>query len=118
MKKKPPLRRGSKARQKKASVRTAPPSARLLATALRCLGEGVFIAEPKLRRDGLRILFANDRLCAMAGRARSELTGRGHAFLHTDAHAITRLRRWLGRLQPGLVFSGEGYLACKSGATL
>ncbi|HXA14195.1 MAG TPA: PAS domain S-box protein, partial [Opitutaceae bacterium] len=110
--KKRPLRR------KKAAVRTAPPSARLLAAALRSLGEGVFIAGPKLLRDGLPILFANDRLCAMTGYARAELTGRGHAFLHADAVAIVRLRRWLGKLQSGLIFSGEGYLACKSGTTI
>jgi PAS domain S-box-containing protein len=105
-------------RRKKTAVRTAPPPARLLAAALRSLGEGSFIAEPKLRRDGLRILFANDRLCAMTGYARPELTGRGHAFLHTDAAAIVRLRRWMGKLQSGLIFSGEGYLAGKSGATI
>jgi len=105
-------------RRKKTAVRPAPPPARLLAAALRSLGEGSFIAEPKLRRDGLRILFANDRLCAMTGYARPELTGRGHAFLHTDAVAIVRLRRWMGKLQSGLIFSGEGYLACKSGATI
>jgi two-component system cell cycle sensor histidine kinase/response regulator CckA len=110
--KKTPLRR------KKAAVRTAPPPARLLAAALRSLGEGAFIAGPKLRRDGLHILFANDRLCAMTGYTRPELTGRGHAFLHADADAIVRLRRWLGKLQPGLIFSGEGYLACRSGATI
>ena len=105
-------------RRKKTAVRTAPPPARLLAAALRSLGEGSFIAEPKLRRDGLRILFANDRLCAMTGYARPELTGRGHAFLHADAATIVRLRRWMGKLQSGLIFSGEGYLACKSGATI
>jgi two-component system, cell cycle sensor histidine kinase and response regulator CckA len=105
-------------RRKKTAVRTAPPPARLLAAALRSLGEGSFIAEPKLRRDGLRILFANDRLCAMTGYARPELTGRGHAFLHTDAAAIVRLRRSIGKLQSGLIVSGEGYLACKSGATI
>jgi PAS domain S-box-containing protein len=89
-----------------------------LAAALRSLGEGVFIAEPKLHRDGLRIRFANDQLCEMTGYTRTELTGRSHGFLHADAIAIMRLRRWLGKLQPGLVFSGEGYLACKSGATI
>jgi PAS domain S-box-containing protein len=111
MKKKPP-------RRKKAAVRTAPPPARLLAAALRSLGEGAFIAGPKLHHDGLRILFANDRLCAMTGYARAELTGRGHAFLHADAIASVRLRRWMGKLSSGLIFSGEGYLACKSGATI
>jgi two-component system cell cycle sensor histidine kinase/response regulator CckA len=113
VKKKPP-----RSRRKKNPVRSALPPARLLAAALRNLGDGVFIAGPKLRRDGLRILFANDRLCAMTGYAPAELTGRGHAVLHADALAIVRLRRWLGKLQPGLIFPGEGYLACKSGATI
>ncbi|HWZ95759.1 MAG TPA: ATP-binding protein [Opitutaceae bacterium] len=118
MKKKPPLRRGSKSPRKRASLRATPPPARLLAAALRSLGEGVFIAGPKLRRDGLPLLFANGRLCAMTGYAQRELAGRGHAFLHADAVTLVRLRRWLGKLQPGLIFSGEGYLACKSGATI
>jgi two-component system cell cycle sensor histidine kinase/response regulator CckA len=112
------LKTAPKSRRKKAAVRTAPPPARLLAAALRNLGEGVFIAGPKIHRDGLRIVFSNDRLCTMTGYAQSELTGRGHAFLHADTIALVRLRRWLGRLQPELLFSGEGYLACKSGATI
>jgi PAS domain S-box-containing protein len=110
--KKKPLRR------KKAAIHTAPPPAKLLAAALRSLGEGAFIAGPKLYRDGLRILFANDRLCAMTGYTRPELTGRSHAFLHADAAAIVRLRRWMGKLSSGFIFSGEGYLACKSAATI
>ena len=118
MKKRPPLRRGFKLQRKKAAGRTMPLPAKLLAAALHSLGEGVFIAGPKLHRDGLRILFANDRFCAMTGYTRSELAGHGHALLHTDALAIVRLRRWLGKLPLGLIFSGEGYLACKSGATI
>jgi two-component system cell cycle sensor histidine kinase/response regulator CckA len=110
--KKKPLRR------EKTVIRLAPLPPRLLAAALCSLGEGVFIAGPKLRRDGLPILFANDRLCTMTGFARSEFTGRGHAFLHADAVTIARLRRWLGKPQPRLLFSGEGYLTCKSGATI
>ncbi|HSY54292.1 MAG TPA: ATP-binding protein [Opitutaceae bacterium] len=118
MKKKLPSRRKSKPRRKRTTVRVTPPPAMLLAAALRDLGEGVFIAEYKLYRDGLRILFANDRLCTMTGYALSELAGRGHAFLHADATAVIRLRRWLKKPQPGLIFSGEGYLACKSGMAI
>jgi two-component system cell cycle sensor histidine kinase/response regulator CckA len=118
MKIKPSRRAGSKSRPKKNSVALAAPPAPLLAAALRDLGEGVFIAEPRLRRDGLRIIFANDRLCAMTGFAWADFAGRGHAFLHANDVDLTRLRRWLAKLQPGLFFSGEGYLACNAGTSI
>ncbi|HTB81810.1 MAG TPA: ATP-binding protein [Opitutaceae bacterium] len=117
MKKKPPNR--SKARRA-STRRTTPPLLpdALLAQALRGLGEGAFLAEPKVRADGLRVLFANDQLCTITGYRLPELTGRGHAFLHADPAVLVRLRRWLRKLQPGFTLSGEGYLACKSGAPI
>ncbi|MDE3083585.1 MAG: PAS domain S-box protein, partial [Verrucomicrobiota bacterium] len=94
------------------------PSDALLAAALRGLGEGVFIAEPKSQRNGLRMLFVNDHLSAMMGYSLSELVNRGHAFLHADEASIVRQRRWLKKLAPGCPFSGEGYLVGKSGANI
>ncbi|HTQ31579.1 MAG TPA: ATP-binding protein [Opitutaceae bacterium] len=110
MRKKPPG-------QTKPRPKAARAAAALLATALRGLGEGVFLAEPRLRASGLPLLFANGRLCEMTGYGSAELVGRGHAFFHADAATmLVRLRPWLRNFEPGAVLSGEGYLACKSGA--
>ena len=49
------------------SSRTPAVPAALLAAALRAQGEGVFIAARRCGPRGLKILFANDSLCAMIG---------------------------------------------------
>ncbi len=108
--------RGPKSRHSSASAAIPVLSDSLLATALRGLGEGVFLAAPSLRADGLRILFANDRLGEMTGYAPAELVGCGHTFFHADPSVLARLRSWLRKLEPDIMLSGEGYLACKSGA--
>ncbi len=88
------------------------PSATLLASALGTLGEGVLIADRHWTRDGLRIRFANQSLCAMTNRSMHELHRLAHGELHADRDHFIDLRKWLSRLTPGLALSGEGYLVC------
>ena len=95
----------------------APPDA-LLADALATLGEGVLLAEVRWQRGGLRIVYANDSLCAMTGYAPTELAGQLLGKLHADRVHLSDLRRWHRRMLPGQVFSGEGYLACRNGGQL
>ncbi len=94
------------------------PSAGLLASALGTLGEGVLIADRHWTRAGLRILFANQSLCAMTNRPVRNLHGRAHGELHADHDHFPDLKKWLARLTPGLALSGEGYLACGPGRRL
>ena len=98
--------------------RVARPSASLLASALGSLGEGVLIADRHWTRDGLKIRFANESLCAMTGRPAKDLTGCAHGDLHAEHDHFPELKKWLSRPQPGLVLSGEGYLACGPGRRL
>lgn len=96
----------------------APPSPELLAAAMSALDEGVFIAERKLQKDGLRIRFANKSFCEMTGYAEKELVGRGHGFMHVERADRVRLASWLRAPQPSRSLSGEGYLARKDGTTI
>jgi signal transduction histidine kinase len=98
--------------------RLARPSANLLASALGTLGEGVLIADRRWTRNGLRIRFANQSLCAMTRRGARDLNGRPHGDLHADHEHFLDLRKWLKHLTPGLALSGEGYLACGPGQRL
>ncbi len=92
-------------------ARPAPgPHASLLAAALGALGDGVLIAAAGWSRGGLKIIFANDSLCAMTGRAVLELSGHSHGEIHADHSHFAALRRWLDHAVPGLAFTGEGYL--------
>jgi len=100
-----------------ASMLKAPPPG-LLASALTALGEGVFIAERKLGKDGLRIVFANDTLCKIFGYKSAEVIGRNHGFLHAESDDRSRLARWLRAARPSRPLSGEGYLLKKDGSTL
>ncbi|HEY0947052.1 MAG TPA: ATP-binding protein [Opitutaceae bacterium] len=103
---------------KRPTPRRRTPGAGLLAAALRDLSEGVFIAERRLGRDGLRIVWVNEAFCAATGYAAGELIGRGHAFLHTAPNDLVALRRWSRRLRPGAApLMGEGYLHHRNGST-
>ena len=103
---------------KKNPARPAQVAAPLLAAALGALGEGVLLAEARWRPGGLKIIFANDSMCAMAGRAAAALRGRPHGEIHADHGHFAALRRWLRRPAPGLALSGEGGLARCDGAPL
>jgi PAS domain S-box-containing protein len=85
-------------------------STALLASALRAQSEGVFIAERRPGRAGLRIVFANDSFCAMTGYPAGELLGQAQAVLHVDRAEVERLLRWLPRARPGQPLTGEGFL--------
>ncbi len=93
---------------RRAAARPAP--AALLAAALRAQSEGVFIAECKCGALGIKILFANDRFCAMTGYSARELVNRAHGFLHVERVDLERLRHWLPKAQPGQPLVGEGSL--------
>ncbi len=98
--------------------RLARPSASLLARALSALGKGVLIADRHWTPDGLRIRFANQTLCEMTGRVAKALPGHSHGELHADRDHFTELKKWLARLVPGRVLSGEGYLVSGPGQRL
>jgi len=89
----------------------------LLAAALRAQSEGVFIAERKCDRLGLKIIFANASFCAMTGYRAAELINRAHGFLHLERADIERLRHWLPKAQSGQPLVGEGYLRRANGTT-
>jgi len=59
-----------------------PPSAPLLAAAVHAQSEGVVITARRWTRHGLRIIFANESLCAMTGYTGAELQARGQGILH------------------------------------
>ncbi|MBI5382242.1 MAG: PAS domain S-box protein [Opitutae bacterium] len=98
--------------------RPAAAPAALLAAALQCQSEGVFIAEHRAQADGLKIVFANARFCAMTGYSAAELQTRRHGFLHADKADLERLRRWAAKAAPSKVFAGEGDLIRKNGGTI
>ncbi len=104
------------ARKKSSAPR--PPAARLLAAALGALAKGVLLAEPRWRRDGLKIIFANDSLCAMTDLSAATLCRQSHGTLHADHAHFPALRRWLRRPLPGHALTGEGYLARADGTPL
>ncbi len=110
VRKKPPLRRPRRA--------APPPPARLLAAALGALGEGVLLTETRWRRGGLRIIFANDRLCAMTGFTAAALRGRPHGWLHLERAHFAEIRRWLRHPAAGVAPAGEGYLIRQPGDRL
>ncbi len=92
--------------------------ATLLAAALRAQSEGVFIAERRSDRRGLRILFANDSFCTMTGHPAAELVGKPHGVLHADPAEVERLRRWLPNGKPGQPLVGDGFVVRADGTTI
>ena len=106
-------------RAAKSPVRAAASApATLLAAALRAQSEGVFIAERRCGRRGLKILFANDSFCAMTGHSAADLAGRPHGVLHVEQTDIGRLRHWLPKARPGQPLTGEGFLVRADGTTI
>ena len=90
----------------------------LLAAALRAQSAGLFIAGRRAGARGLKILFANDCLGAMTGRAVRDLVGRPHGVLHADRAELARVRRWLSRAVSGQPLVGDGPLARADGSTI
>ena len=90
----------------------------LLAAALRAQSEGVFIADHRAGKHGVKILFANDSFCAMTGHAPEDLVGKPHGMLHIDRAEVARLRRWLPRAVPGEPLVGDGLIARANGTTV
>ena len=95
-----------------------PPSAPLLAAAVHAQSEGVVIAARRWTSNGLRIIFANDSLCAMTGYTGAELRQHGQGILHENKKDLTQLHTWQTKLAPGSTLSGEGFLTCKDGTRL
>ena len=99
-------------------ARDKPPPAPLLAAAVHAQIEGLLIAGRRWGRNGPKLIFANESFCAMTGFTVAELRKQGLAAVHTDKTQLQRLERWVARLAPGVVFSGEGFVERKDGATL
>ena len=95
-----------------------PPSAPLLAAAVHAQSEGVVIAARRWTRKGLRIIFANESICAMTGYTSAELSEQGQGGLHENKKDLTQLHRWQTKLAPSAVLAGEGFLIRKDGARL
>jgi len=95
-----------------------PPPAPLLAAAVHAQSEGVVIAARRWTRNGLRIIFANESICAMTGYTGAELRERGQGGLHENEKDLTQLHRWQTKLAPGAILAGEGFLIRKDGARL
>ena len=93
-----------------------PPSAPLLAAAVHAQSEGVVITARRWTRNGLRIIFANESLCAMTGYTGAELHAGGQGILHENKKDLTQLHHWQTKLAPGSTLSGEGFLSCKNGS--
>lgn len=90
----------------------------MLAAALRAMGEGVCVVERKMRKEGLRIVFANEAFAAMTGYDREELIGRGHALVQVDREDRARLTRWLHAAHPSRPLNGESALVRRDGTTI
>jgi two-component system cell cycle sensor histidine kinase/response regulator CckA len=103
--------------KKKRQTSTAAPP-KLLAAALEAQADGVFIGEAKATAQGLKIVFVNERLCAMTGRVAKELIGQRHGFLHADASDVIRTRRWERHAQTHRALVGEGNVLTKDGALI
>lgn len=101
---------------KRTAQRSAPVA--LLAAALRAQSEGVFIAERRSTKCGLKILFANESFCTMTGHTAKALVGRAHGFLHLERVDVERLRRWLPKARAGEPLVGEGFLLRADGSTV
>jgi two-component system, cell cycle sensor histidine kinase and response regulator CckA len=98
--------------------RDKPPPAPLLAAAVHAQSEGLVIMNCRWTRSGLKVIFANESFCATTGFTEAELRRRGHAFLHAEKENLLRLKRWVAKIAPGDLLSGEGYLTRKDGAPL
>jgi PAS domain S-box-containing protein len=90
----------------------------LLAAAVHAQSEGVVIAARRWTRKGLRIIFANESICAMTGFTGAELREHGQGGLHENKKDLTQLHRWQTKLAPGAILAGEGFLIRKDGARL
>lgn len=90
----------------------------LLSASLNALGEGVFVAERKLQKDGLRICYVNAMFLEMSGYQSKDLIGHGHGFMHVERADRERLARWLRAPHPSRPLLGEGFLVRHDGTTL
>jgi PAS domain S-box-containing protein len=104
-----------KVRKKAASARVP---ATLLAAAVHAQGDGVLVARIGRSSPKPKILFANAAFCAMTGRTPAELRAGTQCDLHADQGDQEKFFRWQKTAQPGMLFSGEGYLHGRDGAPL
>ncbi|HRE82621.1 MAG TPA: ATP-binding protein [Opitutaceae bacterium] len=93
-------------------------SAKLLASALQSLGEGVIIARARWHKAGFRIAFANDHFCTLTGHSSRALLGKSLGSLHLDKGEITRQRRWFRASPSAQAYAGEGALVRRDGSSL
>jgi PAS domain S-box-containing protein len=87
----------------------------LLAAAVHAQSEGLLILGRRWTRTGLKVIFANESFCAMTGFTVAELRRRGASMLHAEKNNLSRLQKWVSRLQAATIFSDEGYLTRKEG---
>ena len=102
----------------KSAPKKRTPTSALLAASLRALGEGVFVAERKLQKSGLRISYVNDMLLEMTGYQSKDLVGHGHGLIHVEKADRQRLARWLRAPNPSRPLLGEGFLKRQDESTL
>jgi len=98
--------------------RSRPPPAPLLAAAVHAQSEGVLILEKRWTRKGLKILFANESICAMTGHSEAAQRALGLIALHAETDTLEQLKAWSRELSIGRVFSGDGHLLRKDGTPL
>ncbi len=103
---------------RKKNVRRPSVPAALLAAALRAQSAGVFLAERRPGAKGLRIIFVNDGICALTGRAARDLIGRAPGELHDEPAELAPLPAWWRRALPGQSLVGEGFLRRPDGTTV
>jgi two-component system cell cycle sensor histidine kinase/response regulator CckA len=97
-------------RAKAGAAKSGRVSVTLLAAALRAQSEGVFIATRRPGGRGLKIVFANESFCVLAGYTAADLIGRTHDVLHADANELDRLASWLPTAKQGQPLTGDGFL--------
>ncbi len=92
--------------------------AALLSAALQAQGDGVVVSALPAPGKKAGIVFANETLRTMTGRAVADLATQAHGALHADRGDWEKFERWLRTATPGRVLAGEGYLIGNDGATL
>ncbi len=99
-------------------LRDRPPPAPLLAAAVHAQSEGLLITGHRWGKNGTKIHFANESLCAMSGYTTAELRRHGLALLHRNDKNFPALSAWHHSLRHGHIHTGEGELTRKNGTRL
>lgn len=114
----PPREKPPRCSSRPQATKRSPLSARLLASALHSLAEGVIIASARWHKRGFRIAFANDHFCTITGYLPKALLGKPLASLHLDKSEVTRQRRWFRTNPIAQAYAGEGALVRRDGSSL